>query len=200
MQGGEETVDGLDPVEAVEAERNDRDSDSVDVVYTVEDLEMLPVAEGKAEIRIGVVHRQRDTPDRRRETNTVMELRRGFGQHDNARIFQREPEDRGIRRWDQRADGEIATPTAAGCVPSAVRGLHGQRPMLQNLRHKRRCGEAIPRPDRMLSAHPDDRIPPKNAMSMRQESSQPSKFNPKGQEDSEFPCRLSCGSQVEVNR
>ena len=108
--------------------------------------------------------------------------------------------DRRIGWRDQRIDREIATPIAAGSVRSAVGGLHGRQLRLQNLRHNRHCGAAIPRPDRMPSVHPDGRIAPKNARSMRQGSSRPPESTQTNREGSRFPHELRFGSQALVNR
>ena len=125
MQGREEPANCLDPVEAIEIERNDSDSQRAAATGAVEDLEMLAVAKGDAEIRAGGVRRKVDTPDRRSSGDAFTEPRRGLGQHDNAGILLWKPEDRSVRRWDQGIDREIAIPTAAEFARSAVRGLHG---------------------------------------------------------------------------
>ena len=173
MQGGEQTPNGLDTVEAIKAERNHRDGDHVAAVGAVMDLEILPVAERETEISVGAVHPVEDTPDCRGATAATSEAQRGLGQHHDTGVLLRQPENGGVRGCDLGIDREIATPTADGCARSAVRGLRRKRPKPENLRHRHRSGEAIPMPGRMLSAHPDDRKPPKNARLMRQGPSQP---------------------------
>lgn len=174
VQGGEKSVDGFDPVKALNTERDDGSRPSID--GAVDDLETLSVPEGEAECCVVIADWRIVSPRLDRLRNGAgVECRRGLRQNDDAGVLLREPEDRRIRRRDQWIDGEIATPTAAGFVRSAVRGLHGQRPQLQSLRHRRRCGGAIPRPDRMRSTYPDGHIP-KNARLMRRGSSQSPKF------------------------
>ena len=62
MQGSEESAYGFDAIEAIEVERNHRDSDAV-TVGAVQDLEMLPVAERETEIFVGAVRGDVDSPD-----------------------------------------------------------------------------------------------------------------------------------------
>ena len=52
MQGRKEALNGLDPVETGEAERDDGDRDRVPLDGTVENLELLPVAERKVKLRM----------------------------------------------------------------------------------------------------------------------------------------------------
>lgn len=164
VQGREEAPNGFDPVEALEAERNDGDRERVAVDGAVENLEILPVAEIETKIRIRALHPKPDVPGRDRyDAQAFAQTRRGIGQNDDAGIMLRQPEDRSLRRCGQRIDGEIAIPTAAGCARSAVRDLPGQQPRLQNPRHRLHCGGAIPMPDRMLSTHRDAHTPPWNA-------------------------------------
>ncbi len=177
VQGREKSIDRFDPVKAFDAERDDGNRLPIDCA--VDDLQALSVPESEAECSALIADWRIISPwlDRLRN-GAGAEFRRGLRQDDDAGVLLREPEDGSIRRRDQRIDGEIATPTAAGFVRSAVRGLHGQRPQLQNLRHRRRCGGAIPRRDRMRSTYPDGHIP-KNARSMRQGSSRSPKFQPR---------------------
>lgn len=164
MQGGEESANRFDPVEALGIKRNDGDREGAAVDGAIEDLEMLSIAESEAEIRIRAVHPKVDAPGRGScRASIAPQARRGIDQHNDTCVFLRKPEDRGIGRRDQRIDREIAIPTAAGYARSAVRGLHGQRPTLQNPHRRHHCDGAIPKPDRMPSTHPDARIPPKNA-------------------------------------
>ncbi len=62
MQGSEESAYGFEAIEAIEVERNHRDSDAV-TVGAVQDLEMLPVAERETEIFVGAVRGDVDSPD-----------------------------------------------------------------------------------------------------------------------------------------
>ncbi|SIQ86816.1 hypothetical protein SAMN05421641_11630 [Paracoccus thiocyanatus] len=200
MQGGKEALNGFDPVETGETERDDGDRDRIALEGAVENLQMLPVAERESELHTGVLDREVEAPGRRSVINAVAETRRGLGQHHDTCVLGRKPENWRIGRRDQRIDGEIATPSAAGSVRSAAGGLHGRQSRLQNLRHNHRCGAAIPRPDRMRSVHPDGRIAPKNARSMRQGSSRPPESTQTNREGSGFPHGLRFGSQALVNR
>lgn len=198
VQGGEKSVDGFDPVKAFDTEGDDGDRRPID--RAVDDLEPLSVPEGEAECCVIIANWRIVSPWLDRLTSGAdAECRRGLRQDDDAGVLLREPEDGSIWRRGLGIDREIATPTAAGFVRSAVRGLHGQRPQLQNLRHRRRCGGAIPRPDRMRSTYPDGHIP-KNARSMRRGSSRSPKFQPRKLGYLRFPLELNWGSQVEVNR
>ena len=160
----------------------------------------LPIAKRDMELRASVLDREVEAPVRRSAVSAVVKFRRGFGQHHHTCVLRWEPEDRRIGWRDQRIDREIATPSAAGSVRSAVGGLLGRQSRLQNLRHNRHCGAAIPRPDRMPSVHPDGRIAPKNARSMRQGSSRPPESTQTNREGSRFPHELRFGSQALVNR
>ena len=191
MQSREESANRLDTVETIEIERDHCDGNFTAIEGAIQDLEMLPVAERETAISVGVARGAVESPDRQGAAGAADETRRGLGQHHNARVFLRQPEYGGVRRGDPGIDREIATPTAAGYVRSAVWGLHGQRPKLQNRRHTLRCGEGTPMPGRMPSTHPDGHIPPKNARSMRQVSSRPPESSLGDWEDSGFPRGLS---------
>ena len=167
---------GFDPVETIEAERDDSHRDHAAAGRTVEDLDGLAVAERKAKLRIGTVCRRVGSPSRRNAAKPINELRRRLSEQYDAGVFLRKPKDRRIWRVCQGIDREIATPIAAECVRSAVWGLHVQRPRLQNRHHRLRCGATTPMPGRMPSMNPGDHIPSKNARSMRQVSSRPPGF------------------------
>ncbi len=188
MQGGEETAYSFDTVETVEIERDHRDGDFTAIEGAIQYLEMLPVAEREAEVTAGAVRGDVDSPECR---GVAAEGQRSLGQHHDTRVFLRQPEYRGLRRRGPGIDREIATPTAAEFVRSAVRGLRGQRRKLRNRRHTLRCGEGIPMPGRMQLTHPNDRIPSKNARSMRQVSSRSPEYSLGEWEVSGFPRELS---------
>lgn len=119
MQSREETTDGFDAIEAIKVERNHRDSDPV-TVGAVQDLKMLSVAEREPEISGSAVRSDVGSPDRRGDVGAAAEVRRGFRQHHDAGVFLRQPENGCVRRCGPGIDREIATPTAAGYVRSAV--------------------------------------------------------------------------------
>jgi len=121
MQGGEKSAYSFDTIEAIEVERNHRDSYPV-TVGAVQDLKMLSVAEREAEISVGTFRREMNSPECR---VAATEAQRGFGQHHDAGVFLRQPENGCVRRCGPGIDREIATPTAAGYVRSAVWGLRG---------------------------------------------------------------------------
>ena len=200
MERREEPLNGLDPVETIESERDDRNRDHAAAGRTVENLNGLAVAELKAKLRIGTVCRRVGSPARRNAAKPITELRRRVHEQYDAGVFLRKPEDRSIWRVCQGIDREIATPIAAECARSAVRGLHAQRPKLQSRRHRLHCGATTPTPDRMPSIHPVARSLPKSARSMRQGSSRPPEAFPEDCEGSGFPCGLRYGSQVSLNR
>ena len=152
-------------------ERDGGDSNVPSFDGAIDDLETLPVSESKAKRRFTFAEWQVVSPwlvSFTREASA--ESRRGLGQHDNARVFLWEPENRSVRGWDQGIDGEIAAPTAAVSARSVVQTLRDRKLKPRNLHHRRRCGVAIPRRDRKRLAHPDGHIP-RNARSMRQVSS-----------------------------
>lgn len=171
MQRREKSIDGLDSVEAVYAERNDRNGTFFSVNGVVDDLDALTVREGKAKCRVFITHRHVSPP----QFGTIArdagaEVNWCLGEHNNACVLLRKPEDRRFRRRCQGVDREIATPTAVEFARSVVREFREPRPTPENPRHKRRYGGAIPKPDRTLSARPDGHIP-RNARSMRRVSS-----------------------------
>ncbi len=114
VQGREKSIDRFDPVEAVYAEGYGGDSNRLPVIGAVDDLETLPVSESKAKRCVIFAHRRIAAPWLGGSTcETSVEVRRGLGQYDDARVFLREPENGSVRRRCQGVDGEIVTPTAA---------------------------------------------------------------------------------------
>ena len=171
MQRREKSIDGLDSVEAIYAERNDRNGIYFSVNGAVDDLKRLPIRESEAKCSVIVAHRRVSPPQLgsiARDAGAEVNWR--LGEHDDACVLLRKPEDRRFRRRCQGVDREIATPTAVECARSVVREFREPRPAPENPRHKRRYGGAIPRPDRTRSARPDGHIP-RNARSMRRVSS-----------------------------
>jgi hypothetical protein len=177
MQSREEAMNCLDPVEALNAERNGGYSAFLD--SAIDNLEVLPIAQRVAERSvICTVSRWVGSPGFDGTIcDAVAKCRRGFGQHDNAGVLQREPKDGSIGRWCKGVNGEIAIATATSFARSTFRDHYFRKSTPRSLRRIRRCGGAIPRRDRMALVHPDGRSVPMYARSMHQVSSRFSRIS-----------------------
>ena len=95
VQGREKAIDGLDSVEALNAERDRGGSMRVAVDEGVDDLEMLPASESEAICNPIVAHRRIAAPWFGRIAHRAcIEVAGRPGQHDDARVLLRKPENR----------------------------------------------------------------------------------------------------------
>lgn len=129
VQRRQEAIDGFDPVEALNTERDCGDRVRVAVDDRVDDLEMLSGFESEAIRNPVATHRRIAAPRFRWLAHSIwIELTRRRGEHDDACILPRKPENRSFRRWYQGIDREIATPIAVGSDRPAARLFGGRRP------------------------------------------------------------------------
>lgn len=107
-------MNGLDPVETIESEWNDRDLRGP-LLSIVDDLEALTISKHVAECRLALVVRGLIAASRDAcACEDVSEVCRGFGQDNDAGVILWKPKDPSLRRWRSWIDGEIASPSAAG--------------------------------------------------------------------------------------
>ena len=165
VQGRKEAVNRFYPIEAVDAERYGGYRCGAALDDVVDNLDALIVRQRKTEKVATVADRRRAAPwEEKRVIFSVTEVAWRFDQYDNARVMEREPENRSFRRRLQRVYREIAVPSAAGSARSRRSERRVQSRMLRSPHRKHHCGAAIPRPDRMASVCPDGRIQPTSAM------------------------------------
>ena len=82
----------FDPVEAVQAERNDGDGDPVVAGRAVEDLQMLSVANIEPVVLIRRLRARMGAPDHGScETDLLVKFRWRVRQYDDARVLLRKP-------------------------------------------------------------------------------------------------------------
>ena len=114
VKGGEEAVDGFQPIEAIDAERNDGgERFSARNPVWQRDLSALTLAKIVKRIRRLAIGPFSADEARREFAGRIENLRRGR-QDNDARILGRRPEDRRLGQVKERIDREIATPSAGG--------------------------------------------------------------------------------------
>ena len=115
MKGGEKAVDGLQPIEAIDAEGNDGgERFSARNPIGQRDLSALTLAKivkSAQKLAVGLFEPADDA--RHEFAGRIEYLRRGR-QDNDARILGRRPEDRRLGQIKERIDREIATPSAGG--------------------------------------------------------------------------------------
>lgn len=152
VEGREQAIDGLKPIEPLDAEGNEGGGGRIGgQCARAHQLDALAVTEIMEKKGFGAVA----GGDRAIQRWTRISVRtQSWGrlcEDDGAGIVLREPEDVSCRRCVQRIDREIATPTAAGSRPSADVHHSWHSSALGNPCRRIRCGAAIPTRDRMRS-------------------------------------------------
>ncbi len=114
VKGGEKAVDGFQPIETIDAERNDGGErfSAWNPVWQ-RDLSALTLAKIMKRARRLAIGPFGADDARREFAGRIENLRRGR-QDNDARILGRRPEDRRLGQVKERIDREIATPSAGG--------------------------------------------------------------------------------------